>query len=143
MTATPASATLSGLLGANAWGRMGRSNVDVVRAFLKAFDEDRIDDLLAIVDPSVVFEPVLRPARSVYFGHDGVRVLHKDLRSSPGGGRGRYAEFIELPDGRVQVHGHMVRADGGVGAKSSPMFSVRNGLVVHAQGWSAVDELRR
>ena len=122
---------------------MGRSNVDVVRAFLEAFHEDRLDDVLALVDASVVFEPVVRPARSIYFGHDGVRVLHDDLRSSPDGGRGRYEEFVELADGRIQVHGHMVLADGGVGAKSSPTFTVRHGLVIHAQGWSAADDVAR
>jgi hypothetical protein len=72
---------------------------------------------------------------------DGVRAPYKDLRNSPEGGRGRYDDLLELPDGRIQVHGYMVLGYGGVGPKSSPTFTVRAGLVIHAQGWSAADDV--
>lgn len=117
------------------------SNVDVVRALFEAFNEGRAADTLGMLSPHVIFEPMLRPGLSVYHGHDGARLLHDELRLAPGGGRAHFDEFIELPDGRVQVHGHQVLPDGSVGPKESPTVSVRDGLVTHIQGWSAADDL--
>jgi hypothetical protein len=119
---------------------MSQSNIDVARAFLEAYGEDRLDDALVLLDQHAVFEPLNRPGRSVYFGHDGIRALHADLRSSDHGGRARFDEYLELPDGRVQVHGSQILADGAIGPKVSPTITVRGGLVIHLQGWSAADD---
>jgi hypothetical protein len=119
---------------------MGRSNIETVRAFLEAYGEDRLDDALVLLDPRVVFEPLHRPGRSVYFGHDGIRSLHTDLRNSAEGGRGRFDQYVELPDGRIQVHGHQILANGTVGPTISPTVTVKDGLIVHLQGWSADEE---
>jgi ketosteroid isomerase-like protein len=116
------------------------SNVDIVRAFLEAYDDDRLDDALALLDHKVVSEPLNRPGRSVYFGREGMRQLHADLRSSADGGHAQFEEYVELPDGRVQVYGWQILANGHVGPKVLPTITVRDGLIVHLQGWAADEE---
>ena len=120
---------------------MGRTNADIVRSLLEAWHHDRVEDVLAFLHRDVVFEPMLRPGRSVYFGHGDLRTLLADQRRSANGGHARFDDFIELPDGRIEAHGHQVLADGTAGPKASPTFTVRDGLVVHIQGWGANDPL--
>jgi ketosteroid isomerase-like protein len=104
----------------------------------EAFNDGRIEDLLAMIHPSAVFEPVTRPGRTVYIGHEGVLDLISDIRRTPSQGRVRFDAFTKLPDGRVEARGHQIVAtdDGEVmGQRVSPVITVNDGLVVRLESW--------
>jgi hypothetical protein len=54
--------------------------VDVARGVLAAVSEGRVGEVLELVDPEVVWKPVTRPGRTVYFGHEGMAQVAADLR---------------------------------------------------------------
>jgi hypothetical protein len=116
------------------------SNLEIARDYFAAYVDGRDEDLLEFLSPNVVFEPELRPGLSVYHGHSGARFLFQELRRTPNGGRSHFEGFAELPDGRIEAHGHQILADGTVGPKACPTITIQDSLIVHVQGWSAADE---
>jgi hypothetical protein len=50
-------------------GARGETAVQVVVDFFTAVRDQRIKDLLALVDPEIVCKPLVRPGRSLYEGH--------------------------------------------------------------------------
>ena len=63
-------------------GTRGQTAVQVVTDFFAAVRDQRIKDLLALVDPEIVCRPLVRPGRSLYEGHEGM------------------VRFVSDPDGR-------------------------------------------
>jgi ketosteroid isomerase-like protein len=102
--------TLTGGCMADATRRSGRPGGEIVSALFFAHRENRIDDLLALVHPDVVWQPLTRPGRSVYFGYAGTRTMLGDLRAALGDFRVDFDEIIDLPDERVAARGQVVRA---------------------------------
>jgi ketosteroid isomerase-like protein len=92
-------------------GMADRSGADVLRALWLAHREGRIDDVLALVHPDVVWHPLTRPGLSLYRGHDGARAMLADLRSALGEFYVEFDEYDELADGRVVCRGHIVRSE--------------------------------
>jgi ketosteroid isomerase-like protein len=87
-----------------------KSAPEVVRALFLAHSEGRIDDVLALVHPNVVWQPLTRPARSEYLGHAGTRAMIDDLRAALGDFRVDFDAFTELPGGKVLARGEIVRS---------------------------------
>jgi ketosteroid isomerase-like protein len=120
-----------------------RSSAETVRTLFGAYFAGSVDDALSLLHPDVVIEPLHRPGRSVYHGHDGARLFLDDLRRTPALGRVEFHDFVELPDGRVEARGHQVTTtDEGkeIRVPVTPTVTLRDGLVVHLQGWSADDD---
>src|SRR5947207_905339 len=57
-----------------------RSPIQVVSELIAAICDGRIEDVLALVDPRVVWRPVTRPGLSQYEGHPGMVRMIADLR---------------------------------------------------------------
>jgi ketosteroid isomerase-like protein len=111
----------------------GGPGADIVRALFLAHGENRIDDVLALVHPEVVWQPLTRPGRSVYVGHAGTRAMIDDLRDALGEFRVHFDEVVDLPDGRVAARGRIVRTteDGEVGGPDVDItLTLRDGLVI-------------
>jgi ketosteroid isomerase-like protein len=118
-------------------------SIAVVRALFLAYREGRLDDLLALVHPAVVWQPITRPGRSVYVGHAGTRDLMQDLTTAMGEFRVEFGDYGQLPDGRVTAHVRIIRqADGHDGAEQGArvVLTLRDGLVV---GLESADEPER
>jgi ketosteroid isomerase-like protein len=110
-----------------------RSGIEVVRALFTAHDEGRIEDMLALVHPDVVWEPQTRPARSTYIGHAGTLAMVDDLRAALGVYRIDYDNVVELADGRILAQGDLVRKtpEGEVrGPRVECVVTLFDGLVI-------------
>jgi ketosteroid isomerase-like protein len=111
------------------------SGVGTVRALFAVFGQGRVDDLLELVSPDVVWTPMTRPGRTRYLGRDGTRDLLDDLHRVYGEFRVELEAVTELDDGTVTVRGRPVRSDHGANAEPvGPQFeclvTLRDGLVV-------------
>lgn len=94
------------------WDRAVSPNVRVpsesdnqllVRSLWLAHREARIDDMLAVLGPGVEWLPISRPGRSLYEGHDGVRLMLEDAQRANG------TYWVEL-DEMTEPTPDMVRA---------------------------------
>lgn len=110
------------------------SNEAIVRALWLAHREDRIDDALELIDPEVRWQPVARPGRSLYEGHDGVRVMFDDLRAAAGGAyRFEIESIVEPGIDVVRMLACVVASDTNGDTLELPLeltFTLRNGLVL-------------
>jgi hypothetical protein len=60
-------------------GDRRRSPTEVVSELMAAICDGRIEDMLALIHPQVMWLPVARPGRSLYAGHAGMIRLVDDL----------------------------------------------------------------
>jgi hypothetical protein len=49
-----------------------------------ALREGRVEDLLALVHPQICCQPLVRPGRTTYYGHEGMARLVADMRAVHG-----------------------------------------------------------
>jgi hypothetical protein len=122
-------------------GVRGVEPARVARALLAAVAEGRVAEVLAMVDPRVVWVPVTRPARSVYHGHAGTAQMVADLRAV----HGRYRVQVEGSaagaggqggEGGVTLRVRVVRQTGGGDVLGPPVlagFTFRGGLVTRVE----------
>ncbi len=115
-----------------------RSPTEVVGALLTAISDGRVGDVLALVDPRVVWVPAVRPGLTMYKGRAGVAQYMTDLRAAFGRFRvvmGSIAVEGSGDDGaETQVtarFGGVREVDGAQVAMPSltAVFTVRGGLV--------------
>ncbi len=109
------------------------ADIEVVKAMWLAYAEDRVDDMLALIHPKVVWRPLTRPALSVYSGHVGTLAMMADTARVRGSFRMEWEEPVTLADGRVRCPGRVVQvtADGDVpGPRVEPVLTVVDGLVI-------------
>lgn len=107
------------------------SNIDVVRAFLHAWDESRIDDAFALMSADIVYKNTGYPDA---IGHDAVRTTLASLINGTSPMTSVIHAVAENADGVVMTE----RTDtihSPKGAVSFPVmgaFDVKNGLI---SGW--------
>jgi hypothetical protein len=87
-----------------------RDPVQVVLDFFAAVRDQRIKDVLALVDPGITCMPLMRPGRAVYEGHEGMVCFVSDMHAAFGsyqvemgkiterGGSGVTAQIRILPE---------------------------------------------
>ncbi|MEQ1786935.1 MAG: hypothetical protein ABL966_07775 [Acidimicrobiales bacterium] len=75
----------------------------LVRSLWLAHREGRTDDLLAMLGHDVEWLPMSRPGRSLYEGHDGVRLMLEDAKRANG------TYWVEL-DEMIEPAPDLVRA---------------------------------
>jgi hypothetical protein len=102
--------------------------VPVVRKLFEAYRDQRVEDMVALTDPHVVWMPIVRPGRAVQHGHDGVRRLIPAATDAYGAFRLEGDSFSLRDDGRVVVRGSAHAAD--LVLHFEAIVEVRDGLVV-------------
>jgi ketosteroid isomerase-like protein len=123
----------------------GRSPAQVVSELMTAICDGRIEDMLALVDPRVLWEPVGRPALTLYQGHAGMVRLVADLQAAYGRYRLEVDDVtadtgaqVAAPTGiRVMVRARVVQeTDDGdmVPRPIRSVFTLRDGLVTSMEG---------
>jgi ketosteroid isomerase-like protein len=118
--------------------RLHKAPVEVASAMLTALADGRVEDVVALVDPQVVWVPSIRPGRTLYEGRAGVAQFVADLHAAFGrfrvvvhditqGGDGVNAgetEVTALIGGFRQIGGGELTLPG-----LTILFTVRDGLI--------------
>jgi hypothetical protein len=123
----------------------GRPPAQVITELVAAICAGRVEDALALVDPAIEWQPVTRPARSLYRGHSQIARFIADLSAA----YGRYrieiddvtaetgAQATAEPCTRFMVRTHVVR-ETDQGDLPLPVitsaFTFHNGLVASVYG---------
>ena len=108
------------------------ANEATVRAMWLAHREDRIDDMLELIHPEIVWMPASRPGLSMYRGHSGVRAMIRDARQAAGAYQLELDEVVGTEDDAVRVQARVVAPadDGGtVVLPIEMLITLRGGLV--------------
>jgi len=79
--------------------------VTVVQTMWDAWHDGRMDDVVATMDPQVVWTPLTRPALSIYRGHAAIRRLRDDSINVHGSYRTEVDRVTLQPDGSVSARG--------------------------------------
>ncbi|MCU1594562.1 MAG: hypothetical protein JWO12_1954 [Frankiales bacterium] len=89
------------------------SNSDIIRAFFLAHGEGRLEDMLALVHPSVLWQPETPLRRDFYSGHEGTLALFQDMRDALGPFSCQLVSLVELDASTVHVVGWQKLLEGG------------------------------
>jgi len=117
----------------------GSAGAQVVLDFYAAVRDQRIGDILALVDPQVVCHPLVRPGLSVYRGHDGMIRLSEDMHAL----HGQYDFEIDqvAEDGDKITAFARILPEAGLGQQELPVMSVyvlQDGLIVSIESQPGV-----
>jgi len=113
-----------------------KSPVQVVLELYDAICEGRIPDVLALVDPEVICEPLVRPGLTAYSGHDGIAQLVSDLHAVHGHYQVEIAEVTERAGPEVTVRARLVTEDGH-GPPVTSVYTFRAGRIVAIESFPA------
>jgi hypothetical protein len=119
-----------------------KGSVQKVLDFIAAVRDQRINDMLALVDPKVICEPLVRPGRSVYEGHGGMARFVSDMHIAFGRYQYEIDEITEREGAKLAVRARMLPE-----SKSKPMpptsvlivFTFRDGLITFVEGEPAAE----
>jgi hypothetical protein len=106
--------------------------VGTVRAMWLAHREDRVDDMLDLIHPRVLWRPLSRPGRSLYSGHDGIRRMLEDTRKANGNYWLELDDITEPEPNIVSAKGRVVALDANgetVALAIELLIAMRDGLV--------------
>lgn len=103
--------------------------VAVVQAMWDADRDDRIDDLLATMHPDVTWCPMTRPGLSLYAGHEGIRKMREETRTTRGVVRIENDDIWLLPDGTVMSMGRAIDHDRRLDLIFEAHYTFREGLI--------------
>ena len=108
--------------------------VSVVLALTKAMRDDRADDVLALVDPGVIYKPLDPSGPGGYRGHEGMISLVQDVHATYGNYQIEIVEVTEEPGPEVTVQTWVVPEPGrGLPFPMRLMYTLRDGLITSIQ----------
>src|SRR3954468_23647837 len=124
---------------------MGPTNLDVLRGFYAAWNDDDVDRLLEAFDPDVELWPLILPLVSteVYRGHEGVARWFGELNS-------RFAQTCAYPEQIVEIGDQVIvflrvvgRENDGteLDAQIANVMTMRDGKILEFEGREAEEIL--
>ena len=114
-----------------------KGSVQKVLDFIAAVRDQRIKDMLALVDPEIICVPLVRPGLSVYEGHDGMARFVSDMHTAFGRYKFQIDKITEREGEKLAVQ---VRIQPESGRKPiAPtsiliVFTIHDGLITLAEG---------
>jgi SnoaL-like protein len=110
---------------------------------MTAVRDQRIKDVLALVDPEITCIPLVRPGLSVYEGHDGMARFVSDMHLAFGRYQFEIGEITERGEAELAVQARIVPE-----SERKPMpptsvviaFTLRNSLIIFMEGDPAASE---
>ncbi len=119
-----------------------RDSVQTVLDFIAAVRDQRINDMLALVDPTVICEPLVRPGRSMYEGHDGMARFVSDMHTGFGRYQYEIGEITERDGAKLAVQARILPESTGTPMPPTSVlivFTLRDGLITFVEGEQAAD----
>ena len=103
----------------------------MVLEFYETLRESRINDMLGLVDPDVVCQPLVRPGLSLYSEYDGIIRLDSDIHALHGRYQIEINEVTEQEGSQVTVQARILPEPG---RRQPPLpvtsiYIVREGLI--------------
>jgi hypothetical protein len=125
-------------------GAQGRTPVQAVLALYAAIRDRRIDDVLALTDPEVTCEPLVRPGLSMYEGHDGMTRLILAMHAAHGSYQVEILQVAEHPGPQVTVLARIVPEPGrGQPLPVRTVYTFRDGLIASIESSPADQDAAR
>lgn len=107
----------------------GRSSLEMILELYEALRDGRIEDVLAVTDPQVTCQPLVRPGLTFYHGHQGMTSLARDLHTV----HGNYQVAIDriTEDGsKITVQARIMHKPGGPQPlRVTSEYTLRDGLI--------------
>jgi hypothetical protein len=111
-------------------GQGATAPVQAVLALYEAIRDSRIADVLALVDPDVVCQPLVRPGLATYYGPDGMAALIRDMHAVHGLYQVEIAEITEQDGSQVTIGAVIVPEPGhGQPLRVTSVYAFRGGLI--------------
>ena len=108
------------------------TNVATVQTMWLCHREGRIDDMLELLHPNVIWWPMCAPGRARYAGHDGIRRMLVDIRAANGNHWIELDAISEIEHNLISARGRVVALDADgepVSTAIEMLMTMRNGLV--------------
>jgi hypothetical protein len=86
----------------------GKEPIQMVVELYETLRDSRIEDMLALVDPEVVCQPLVRPGLTVYYGHSGMIQLDLDIHHAHGRYQIEIDEITEYDGPQVTVQARIL-----------------------------------
>lgn len=105
--------------------------------FIAAVRDQRIVDLLALTDPGIICEPLVRPGRSLYEGHDGLVRFVGDMHAAFGHYQFEVDKITERDGAQLAVQARLLPESGREPMAPTSIiivFTFRDGLIALAEG---------
>jgi SnoaL-like domain len=114
-----------------------QDSVRIALGFMAAVRDRRIKDMLALVDPEIICEPLVRPGRTVYQRHDGMVLFVTDMHTVFGCYQFEIDKITERDGAKVAVQARMLPESGHSPMPAMPiviLFTLRDGLITAVEG---------
>jgi SnoaL-like domain len=121
-----------------------KGSVQKVFDFIAAVRDQRIKDMLALVDPEIICVPLVRPGLSVYEGHDGMACFVSDMHAAFGRYQFEIDKITERDGAKLAVQTRILPESG---RKPMPptsiliIFTLCDGLITFVEGEPATGTL--
>jgi hypothetical protein len=114
-----------------------KDSVRMALNFMAAVRDQRIKDMLALVDPEIICEPLARPGRTMYKGHDGMVLFVSDMHTVFGRYQFEIDEITERDGAKVAVQARILPESGYRPMPPMPiviLFTLRDDLITLVEG---------
>ena len=112
-------------------------SVQKVLDFIAAVRDERIEDMLALVDPEIICVPLVRPGLSVYEGHDGMARFVSDMHAAFGRYQIEIDKISERDGARLAVQARILPESGHRPMTPTSIlivFTLCDGLITSMEG---------
>ncbi len=120
---------------------MSERNVELMRAFVEAYNARDIEAYIAYCDPSIEYHSAFAAADgAVYHGHDGMWNWHRDLKEAWGEEiRAEPEAYFDLGEQTLAffvMHGRGLHSGAAVAMPAAFVLKWRDGLITYFKGYT-------
>jgi ketosteroid isomerase-like protein len=108
------------------------TNGSTIQAMWLSHREGRIDDMLELLHPDIIWWPMSRPGRVSYSGRDEILQMLADIRSANGNHWIELDDIVEVERNLISARGRVVTLDAEgepISAVIEMLMTMRDGLV--------------
>ena len=126
---------------------MSQENVEIVRVFTRAFNEQDVERIVSLCDPDVEFHSTFAAVGGAdYRGHDGVREWQRDFQDTWGGIHSDVEAIYDLGDDVLTftlIKGQAKHSGVDVELTAAIVTRVENGRIVSFEGYAHREDALR